>query len=193
MHSFHSCVCMWRLEQFYRVPIEFALTLIRMWFIFGWTTVYIVLGITVLIYANRTISNYISNDREHFEEGKKNEELGRITHESFENIRAIKQYGWDDFFLGKMSKLHKDILRLEEERKTTDYLNWAMTAILPQLITPLTFVISIAMGNVLNFGDSVELLALIDKARHPIERVVDIQREMVNLKISLLRVNEYMS
>ena len=182
------------LEQFYSVPIEFALTLIRMWFIFGWTTIYIVLGIAFLIYANRTISNYIwSNDREHYEEGKKNEELGRITHESFENIRAIKQYGWDDFFLGKMTKLHKDILRLEEERKTGDYLNWMMTAILPQLITPLTFVISIATGNTLSFGDSVELLALIGKARGPIERVVDIQRSMVHLKISLLRVNEYMS
>ena len=169
------------------------MTLIRMWFIFGWTTVYIVLGITVLIYGNRTIGNYISNDNENFEEGKKNEELGRITHESFENIRAIKQYGWDDFFLGKMTKLHKDILHLEEERKTTDYLNWMMTAILPQLITPLTFVISIATGNVLNFGDSVELLALIGKARGPIERVVDIQRQLVHIKISLLKVNEYMS
>ena len=94
---------MGRLEQFYKVPIEFALTLIRMWFIFGWTTIYIVLGIAFLIYANRTIVNYISNDRENFEKKEKNEELRRITHESFENIRTIKQYGWDDFFLGKMT------------------------------------------------------------------------------------------
>ena len=43
-----------------------------------------------------------------------------------------------------------------------------MTDILPQLITPMTFIISIAMGNILNFGDSVELLALIDKLRGPI-------------------------
>ena len=55
------------------------------------------------------------------------------------------------------------------------------------------FVISITTGNVLNFGDSVELLALIGKARGPIESVVDIQRQMVHIKISLLKVNEYMS
>ena len=73
-----------------------------------------------------------------------------------------------------MTKLHKEILVLEEKRKTTDYCNYIMTAILPQLITPLTFVISIASGNVLSFGDSIELLALIHKAREPIERAVEI-------------------
>jgi tRNA(His) 5'-end guanylyltransferase len=57
----------------------------------------------------------------------------------------------------------------------------------------MTFIISIATGNVLNFGDSVELLALIGRARHPIERVVGLQRQMVNIKISLLKINRFMN
>lgn len=71
----------------------------------------------------------------------------------------------------------------------SDYLNWIMTAILPQLITPMTFVISIACGNLLNFGDSIELLALIHKAKGPIDRIVDMQRRLVSIKISLLKIN----
>jgi hypothetical protein len=74
-----------------------------MWCIFGFTTVYVLVGITIIVYTNRVISNYVHSEEENFEEGKAHEELGRITHESFENIRAIKQYGWDDFFLDKMT------------------------------------------------------------------------------------------
>jgi ABC-type multidrug transport system fused ATPase/permease subunit len=89
--------------------------------------------------------------------------------------------------------LRHKIRKFEEDRQVSDYLNWLMTAVLPQLITPMVFVISIMSGNILTFGDSIELLALIGRARGPIERVVDIQRSMVNIKISLLKVNEYMN
>lgn len=174
MHSFHSCLNIWQFETFYKVPLEFTFTIIRMWYIFGFTTIYILLGITTIVYTNKIIQNYVDDEDEDIELNKKREDLGRIMNESFDNIRVIKQYGWDSFFRGKMTKLHAEIRKTEEEKKVYGYLNWIMTAVLPQLITPMTFIISIAMGNVLNFGDSVELLALIGRARHPIERVVGI-------------------
>ena len=50
------------------------------------------------------VDKYINElmDELHFENGKIHEKLNNIKNESFESIRTIKLYGWDDFFKGKV-------------------------------------------------------------------------------------------
>jgi hypothetical protein len=49
-----------------------------------------------------------------FERGKVSEKKSNLTSESFESIRAIKLYGWDQHF-------HKEILKyMEKERDFED-------------------------------------------------------------------------
>lgn len=109
------------------LPLEFSFTFVRLWCIFGFTSIYVLLGITAVVYTNKIIQNYVHDrDDENLEEGKKREELGCVTHESFENIRAIKQYNWDDFFMGRILGLRQQIQNYEEDRRKYDYINHFM-------------------------------------------------------------------
>jgi hypothetical protein len=50
----------------------------------------------------------------HFENGKIHEKQSNLTNEAFESIRAIKLYGWDEYF-------HKEIVKsMEGAREKID-------------------------------------------------------------------------
>ena len=44
----------------------------------------------------------------HFDNGKLHEKMNNMTHESFESIRAIKLYGWNEFFREKIMEYTKE-------------------------------------------------------------------------------------
>jgi ABC-type multidrug transport system fused ATPase/permease subunit len=61
------------------------------------------------------------------------------------------------------------------------------------MIMPLTFIISISVGNVIKFGEVIELMALVGRIRWPMECIKNMQRKIVSIKIDMMRTEEFLS
>lgn len=99
----------------------------------------------------------------HFENGKLNEKKSNLTNEAFESIRAIKLYGWDEYF-------HKEIVqKLEESKEKVETIRGFemqlrfMWCTLPGLVSPLTFTLFMCSGSSLNFSDMMEAIMLMNR------------------------------
>lgn len=172
-NSFHRAIDIQELTWVINRFATIGFCTFRLWTIFGSTAFVILALIIAMIYLNKAIGNFVDSDTR-IEEGKKSEELNSLTIESFDSIRTVKQYGWDDLFLGKLAQLQSDLNDLGLERERYGYFSSLLTGIVPQLITPMTFIASIMLGNVIQFADAVELLALIGRLRWPLSGLVDL-------------------
>lgn len=188
---FASCVNIHELLNIFKAAFMLAFCAARLYFMFGFAAVYILTAIGVVVYLNKGIENLLDNDSS-IELGKKHEELRRQTKESFDSIRTIKQYGWDDFFLARMAELRKTFTKMQEDKEFAGYITSLVLGLLPRLVAPLTFIVSIYLGNVISFAETVELMALIDRLMWPLQAAVDFQRRLVDVKIALLKVEDYL-
>jgi hypothetical protein len=85
------------------------------------------------------------------------------------------------------------MISFEEKREITGYITRIVTSIIPEMILPLTFLISIYVGNIIKFGEVIELMALVGRIRWPMECIKNMQRKIVSIKIDMLRTEEFLS
>ena len=65
--------------------------------------------------------------------------------------------------------------------------------VLPPLVTPMSFLISILLGNDISFSDAVEFLVLIGEFKHFLGELVDMQKIYVDKSLQLMKVNVFLN
>jgi ABC-type multidrug transport system fused ATPase/permease subunit len=135
-------------------------------YLFGLTLLYI------CFYVDKKV-----NEMKHeivFQRSKITQKKNNLQSEAFQNIRAIKLYGWDNF-------IKKEILdNLVQERSFNDQENTisrmtqVMWETLPRLITPMTFVIYMLTGNTMSFSVMMDVINMFGRIMRPLHSLNNI-------------------
>ena len=181
----------WEAGDFIRVPLILVYTFYRLMSLTGFSFIF---GCSFLVITFR-LDKWMNEmmDELHFENGKLHEKMNNITNESFESIRTIKLYGWDDFFRDKVLEYTKEQKEKQKEIDAFNTVKGLMWRVLPQLIKPTTFIIYVASGYKLTLAQSMEIAMLLDWIQWPIHVFNRIQHQIVDLKLCIAKIQDFLS
>ena len=114
--TFNRFINIYEFESIYTVPLRLMFVLVRLFMIFGFDAVCILVAISLLLWLSKVVDDSFP-EANRAEERLKQAELGRVTIESFNCIRVLKQNGWEDFFHGKMADLLNELDQMKFVRK----------------------------------------------------------------------------
>lgn len=102
---------------------------------------------------------------------KINEKLGNSTHDTFNNIKALKFYAWDEHFEEDILKKKAESLELNKHIEKY-YLGFTlMWCFLPSMMSSTGFTIYMGMGYYLDLPMAMEIMALMEHIRGPIHHI----------------------
>ena len=149
----------WELSDLLKTPITFVYCSYRLFSEIG---VSFLASIALLVIAIKIRKHLHQQLYElHFENGKIHEKMNTMTHESFENIRTIKLYGWDEFFRSKILQYSKDVKEKENEIRIRNKVIGIFWDILTTLMNPIAFIVYFMMGGDLDLPRAMEVIMLL--------------------------------
>lgn len=158
----------------------------------GWSALLGSLSIIVLLPVNYKIANYL---------GDLQKEMLTITdkriqklNETFQSIRIIKFFAWEDKFAENVMKIRNNELKYLTYRT----LVWAggsfIWFITPTLVTLISFYgYTIVEGNTLTAPIAFTALSLFTLLRSPLDQLSDMTSFVMQSKVSLDRVDEFLN
>jgi len=180
----------WEMAGFIKTPIIFFLVMFRLTVTMGWSFVpSILMMIACLqldIYLHKFIE-HLNKDR-----SKINEKLENATNDTFNNIKALKFYCWDEHFEQEILEKKAEELKKSKEAERYYLLFTLMWVFLPQMMSSTAFTIYMGRGFHLDLPLAMEIMALIDHIRGPICHLTHLRRQVSDISISLQKVQNYL-
>jgi ABC-type multidrug transport system fused ATPase/permease subunit len=98
----------------------------------------------------------------HFDNGKLHEKMSNMTHESFESIRAIKLYGWNEFFREKIMQYTNEQKTQEDKIHAQNRIIDFVWEFLFTFMNPVAYCAYLGMGGSLTLPKTMEVIMLMD-------------------------------
>jgi ABC-type multidrug transport system fused ATPase/permease subunit len=136
--------------------------LTAVFYLYTYIGVSFIFGIALLgvcFYIDRKVDHWMHAI--HFENGKIHEKKNNMTNETFESMKTIKLYGWDNYFKREILKLMEEERDAEEKIENTYRMLHFMWEFLPRMIAPVTFFIFMSFGYSINFTNMMEVIMLL--------------------------------
>ncbi|XP_030766381.1 multidrug resistance-associated protein 7 [Sitophilus oryzae] len=179
--SFHS---MWN------IPFQLAITLYLLYVQVGPAFLAGVLFSIILIPINKAIANKIGTLSAKMMEKK--DARVKIIAEVLRGIRAIKLYVWEEHFMSRISRLRSQELKYLRSRKYLDALCVYFWATTPVLISILTFVTYVLMGNKLTAATVFTCIALLNMLIAPLNAFPWVLNGMMEAWVSVKRIQKFL-
>ena len=180
----------WECSGLITSPIKLAYCLYRLYMILGSTFIVGIALFLLLLKLDKRVHDSLSD--KHHERHKVDKKLGELQHEVFENVKTIKFYGWDQKFLAKIIDLKSQSCDMDMQIHHTYFLLHFLWNILPELMGPLSFSLYIGFGNHLNVFKALEALVFFGKIHGPIRHMNHFKHQLVDLKISTMRIQSFL-
>ena len=111
--------------------------------------------------------------------------------ESFQNIKGVKLYGWENKFLDKIENIYKEEISikntLEVRNKMYDFLGGLLHQIMPLLV----YGLYVYNGNPLNLGDMLMANMMMGRIRGRMHQANRIYRNIFTLEEAMTRLNTF--
>lgn len=121
-----------------------------------------------------------------------NERRVMLASESFQNIKTLKLYGWDEYFKEEILKLRaKQTAQHNRIRNSLLPISF-MWSFLPNLMSTVSFAVFFAFGNSLELSSALEMMILFQWMRDDFNKVMNIKEATINMRISLMRIEGYL-
>jgi len=150
----------WEMASFIKTPIIFTFILFRLCITMGWAFVPSVLMMVACIQLDQYLHKFL--DHIHKDRHKLNEKLENATHDTFNNIKALKFYAWDEHFEKEILDKKAEDLKKSKEVERYYLLFTLMWCFLPSMMSSTGFTIYMGMGHYLDLPLAMEIMALMD-------------------------------
>ena len=180
----------WECSGLITSPIKLVYCLYKLYTILGSTFIVGIALFLFLIKLDRKVHDSLSD--KHHERHKVEKKLGELQQEVFENVKTIKFYGWDQKFLDKIIDLKSQSCDMDMQIHYSYFLLHFLWNILPELMGPLSFSLYIGFGNHLNLFKALEALVFFGKIHGPIHHMNHFRHQLVDLKISCMRIQSFL-
>jgi len=125
------------------------------------------------------------------ERGEKHQERMKHINESFQNIKGIKLYGWENKFLDKIEKIHEEEVSLQDKcmlrNKLHDMLNGSLDIFMPLLI----YGLYVANGNPLDLSKMFITNMMLGKIQGGMHHIRHLMNSWFDLEEALERLNKF--
>lgn len=168
----HFC---WEINHFMTTPIWLIYCSIRLFQKVGFTYM---IGLSLFIicyYFDRYFHQSLAE--EHHQQSKIREKRMNLTSESFENIKTIKFYGWDEYFKKEILKFREQEIK-NGQRISNIYLILSFVwNFLPNLMSSLCFIcyLGFGTGHKFELPDVMEMLILFEWIRGALHHVLNMR------------------
>lgn len=186
----HFC---WEINHFITTPVWLIYCSIRLFQKVGFTYL---IGLT-LFYLCFRFDKYFHRElaEEHHQQSKLNEKRMNLTSESFENIKTIKFYGWDEYFKKEILSLRKKEIE-NGQRISNIYLILSFVwNFLPNLMSSVCFIFYLGFTSNRQFElpDVMEMLILFEWIRGALHHALRMREQIADLRICSRRIEDYLA
>ena len=177
------------LHAAWSLPFQFGVTLILLYQQVGISFLAGVIITVLLIPVNKCIANKIGDLSTKMMEAKD----GRVSimSELLSGIRVIKFFNWEGVFTDKVNTVRSKELKYLAGRKYLDALCVYLWATTPVLISVLTFVIYVLLGNTLTAARVFTSVALFSMHTGPLNAFPWVLNGLVEAMVSLRRLEKF--
>ena len=132
---------------------------------------------------------------EHHEQSKLNEKRMNLTSESFENIKTIKFYGWDEYFKKEILELRKKEIENSQRISNIYLVLQFVWNFLPNLMSSVCFICYLGLTSDRKFElpDVMEMLILFEWIRGALHHALRMREQIADLKICSRRIEDYLA
>lgn len=184
----HFC---WELSHFVTTPVWLTYCSIRLFQKIGWTYLFGLSLFVICYFFDRHFHRQLAE--EHHEQHKLHEKRMNLTSESFENIKTIKFYGWDEYFKKEILKYRSK--EIENGQRISDiYLVLSFVwNFLPNLMSSLSFIIFLGLGHSFELAEVMEMLMLFEWIRGALHHLLNMRQQIADLRICIRRIQDYLA
>ncbi|KAK6465385.1 hypothetical protein DFJ63DRAFT_310481 [Scheffersomyces coipomensis] len=169
--------------------IIFCITLL--YNLLGWSALVGSLSIVALLPINYRIAKWVSDLQKEML-GVTDKRIQKLN-ETFQSIRIIKFFAWEDKFFESVMGIREEELYLLKLRSIVWCLGGFVWFITPTLITLISFYCyTIVQGNTLTAPIAFTSLSLFTLLRSPLDQLSDMTSFVVQSKVSLDRVSDFL-
>ena len=179
------------LHAAWSLPFQFIVTLILLYQQVGISFLAGVIITVLLIPVNKCIANKIGSLSTKMMAAK--DKRVSIMSEILAGIRVIKYFTWEDVFTAKVQKTRKEELKYLAGRKYLDALCVYLWATTPVLISVLTFVIYVLLGNTLSAAKVFTAVALFAMLTGPLNAFPWVLNGLIEAMVSIRRLEQFLS
>lgn len=146
-------------------------------------------AVTICIdqYLNKSLSEH------QHEENKVKEKRLTLTTETFESIKTIKFYGWDESFMNKILGFRENEIKASEKIAQIQGILSFLWRFLPNLMSTLSIIIYIGRGENLKLSDAMEMVAIFNWIQGSIAGTFRLQKQLADIKICFRRIDDYLT
>nr|DBA27410.1 TPA: hypothetical protein GDO54_011565 [Pyxicephalus adspersus] len=177
-------------HELWSLPLQFSITLYLLYqqvgiaFLGG-------LGLALLLLPlNKVIATRIMNNNKELLQHK--DARVKLVAELLSGIRVVKFYTWEEHFAGQLSILREKELRHLRAIKLLDAVCVYLWAALPVLVSIVTFVTFVLLGNQLTAAKVFTALALVGMLILPLNNFPWVMNGILEAKVSLDRIQKFL-
>ena len=126
----------WQIPEFIEAPLILLVSLYYTFYYVGWYG-FIVLAVSCLQLAMGYVREKLNKDKDK-EQHEKNKERMLYINESFQNIKGIKLYGWENKLLDRIENVYQEEVALEDQtilrNRIYDFVNGCFTVFVPVIL-----------------------------------------------------------
>jgi ABC-type bacteriocin/lantibiotic exporter with double-glycine peptidase domain len=148
-----------------------------------------IIGLSLFVicyYFDRHFHRKLS--QEHHEQEKLKEKRLNLTTEAFENIKTIKFYGWDEYFKSQIHEFRTKEIENGQRISNIYLILHFVWNFLPNLMSSLSFIIFLSLGNNFSLPDVMEMLMLFEWIRGALHHALNMRQQIADLQICVRRV-----
>ena len=179
------------LHAAWSLPFQFIVTLILLYQQVGISFLAGVVITILLIPINKCIASKIGSLSTKMMSAK--DKRVSIMSEILSGIRVIKYFTWEDVFTEKVQQTRQEELRYLAGRKYLDALCVYLWATTPVLISVLTFVIYVMLGNTLTAAKVFTAVALFSMLTGPLNAFPWVLNGLIEAGVSIKRLEQFLS
>lgn len=184
----HFC---WELSHFVTTPVWLTYCSIRLFQKIGWTYLIGLSLFVICYYFDRHFHRQLSE--EHHEQHKLHEKRMNLTSESFENIKTIKFYGWDEYFKKEILKYRSKEVENGQRISNIYLILTFVWEFLPNLMSSLSFIIYLGLGHSFELAEVMEMLMLFEWIRGALHHALNMRQQIADLRICVRRIQDYLA
>ena len=125
------------------------------------------------------------------EQSEKTEKRMLYINESFQNIKGIKLYGWENKFLDHIEGVHQEEIALEDlslfRNRIFDFVTNGLSVSLPLLV----YGLYVYMGNSLDLVSMALVNVLMSKIQDRMQQINRIYKNLFSLDEAMVRLNDF--
>ena len=179
----------WRLPEIIECPFRLFVSSYLIFQYIGWYG-FIVVGVTLLKFVTSYTRKHTEKEIREELRSKTDKRMQHVN-ESFQNIKGVKLYGWENKFLNKIENIYQEANDLNDKQSLRDKLYNFIDGVIQTSMIPLVYGLYVGNGNILMVGAITLTNNMMGKIQHSINQLDGIYREIFEIDETMTRLNKF--